>query len=365
MWTMRLARVTAAVAALAVAAGALADEVELKEGDTAPEFKLRMATGSSTWLQLSSLRGKYVLLVFMTEEGTGCAEYIPTVNDGHKKLAGERFAVVGIVADADRSDVRRMVREHLITYPIGYDRNGKITKSYGVSRVPVSCLLDPEGKILGWDPGTAPQFQKVEGLLKAASEPGADEETSTEHETQRQEWLNEAFAYYRRGELKKAYLRCRQALQADPENVRAHVLLGDIYRAGNQPDKAVGAYRAALQYIDPEDYATIAAAYRRIGNTYVAVKNYEEAVGVYVTALKTIYDAGYKLEFYAAVGTCHMELGNRKKALLSFERFLETYEKVDAEVQKRHADLHKRVEAARKQLAESDDTGDTHESDPD
>lgn len=363
MWTMRLARMTVAVAALAVAAGALAAKVELKEGDMAPDFKLRMATRGSTSVQLSSLRGKYVLLVFMTEEGTGCAAYIPTVNDGYKKLAGERFAVVGIVADAAGSDVRRMVREHLIAYPIGHDRKGKITKSYGVSSVPVSCLLDPEGKILGWDPGTAPQFQKVDGLLKAPPAPGADEEVATEHEAQRQEWLKEAFAYYRGGELNKAYVRCRQALQAGPENVRAHVLLGDIYRKGKQADKAVGAYRAALQYIDPEDYATIAAAYRRIGNTYVAAENYEEAVGVYVTALKTIYDAGYKLEFYAAIGTSHVKLGNRKKALLSFKRFFETYEKVDAEVQKRHADVYKRVEAARKQLEESGDSGDTSKSD--
>ncbi len=352
---MRAVRVMAVAAAVAVVGNAAADAPGLKQGDRAVDVVVKMATGEARSVKLSELRGKYVLLVVMSKGCEACEQDLAVINDGYRRLAGNAFTVLGVLNGSDRSETRKYVKAHGVAFPIGYDEEREVHDTYGVQGVPTSFLIDPQGIILSWSHGSTSQFKQVEELLGTT---GASDETvaGTEGaEPEQRDWLGEAVRYYRRGELKKAYARCRRAIEVDPKNMRAYVLLGDIYRKANKPEQAVGAYREAVQLVDPEDYATIAAGYERMAGTYVAAKMYAEAATIYETAVQTIYEAAERLPFYGKLGLCYSTLGKRKKALAAFDKFFKLYAQVDAEVQRRHAGLYKSVEARQKLLREAAD----------
>jgi peroxiredoxin/Tfp pilus assembly protein PilF len=355
--TMRAIRLVSAVAALAVglATNAVAAEAVPKPGDAAPDFTVKMVTGDASSIKLSDLRGKYVLVVMMTKDCPACKQDIPTINEGYKRLGGERFTVVGVVDGADRADVRELIRATFIEFPVGHDERRKVCKSYGVDVVPTSFLIDPDGAVVSSSHGTAPQFEEVQKRLEAdAARAPSDETAGGQTEPVEQHpWLQEAYAYYERGELAKAYECCCRAIEADPDNVRAHVLLGDVYAKAGKVEKAVEAYRGALQRIDPEDFGAISAGYKRITGIYLASKDYGHAAGVDAEALTTIYAAEYKLAFFAELGACQANLGDRVKALASYEKFVSTYKTVDTRVQKQYAEMYKWVLAQEQQLKES------------
>ncbi len=344
---------TALVVVCLVAAASGASEPSPKAGEAAPDFTVKMAGDGPATLTLSSLRGKYVLLVIMTKNCGPCKGDIPTINEGYERLAGDAFTVLAVVLLSDRDDVRELVDDHDIVFPVACDKKTKVRKLYGIKKVPTSFLIDPEGKIISRNHGTGRQFQEVEQLLKAAGSPAGGQAGVGELASRSEALLREARGYYQAGQLKAAYARCREALEIDPENARAHVLLGDICRRANMPARAVAAYERALQHIDPEDYAKVSAAYGRITGTYVAAGDYAEAVRVGVRALQSIHEAKYTLRFYGEIGLCHAQLGNRTKALAAFEKFIALYKQVDPETQQRNAPLYKSVLAQQEQLAGS------------
>jgi tetratricopeptide (TPR) repeat protein len=86
---------------------------------------------------------------------------------------------------------------------------------------------------------------------------------------------------------------------------------------------------------------------------YLAANDCANAARVDVEALTTIYEAKYKLPFYAELGACHAKLGNRAKALASYEKFVATYKTVDTDAQAYYAGLYKRVLAEQQQLEAS------------
>jgi peroxiredoxin len=333
----RLITTLVAVCLAAAASGAV--EPRPKAGDPAPDFTIKMAGDGPDTLTLSSLRGKYVLLVIMTKLCRPCKADIPTINEGYKRLAGDKFTVLAVVLLSDRDDVLELVGDHDVVFPAGCDRETKTRALYGVKKVPTSFLIDPQGMIVSRDHGTARQLQQVEELLAAGEKAEA--------------LLREARGHYRAGRLKAAYARCRQAVETDPRNVWAHVLLGDICRRAQMPAKAVAAYEGALQRIHPEDYAELSGAYGRITGTYVAAGDYPKAVEAGMRALEAIDEAKYTLRFHGEIGLCYAQLGNQAEARAALEKFTALYGQVDAGTQRRYARLYKSVLAERQRLAGS------------
>jgi len=319
----------------------------LKPGQQAVDFRVRMVTGEARSLKLSELRGKYVLLVFIRKDIEACEFDFGTINEGYTRFAGESFTVLAVMSNADRSDVREEMKEHRILFPIGCEEGNEIARAYGIPGVPTAFLIDPQGTIVNWGIQTEPLWQEIARLLG----PG---ETDDEEETGGEPgWLGPATAYYREGELKKAYVLCRRGLVRDPENVRGLVLLGDIYRRADRPKQAIDAYRRALEFIDNEDYGAVSAAYTRIVNVHLAAKDYAKAAAACEQAVATIYETKYAVAFHAYLGLCYGELGKRKKALAAYTKFLKFYKQVDTDVQRRYASLYKSVVARRKALLES------------
>ena len=118
----------------------------------APDFALLNASGKS--VSLSDFKGKPLLLDLWATKCGGCIKEIPSFIEIHHAYKG--IAVVGISMDILYEDLKGpseawplvvpFVKTHNVDYPIlmGDDR---ITTHYSVNSLPVTYLIDRQGRI--------------------------------------------------------------------------------------------------------------------------------------------------------------------------------------------------------------------------
>lgn len=122
-----------------------ADVKALKDGQAAPDFALRDATGAN--LRLSAYKGKVVLLNFWATWCHGCTLEIPWLIQFQKTYKGRGFAVIGVSMDDDGwKAVRPFIGSEKVNYPVVVG-NEKMAKPYGLDAMPMTFLIDRQGRI--------------------------------------------------------------------------------------------------------------------------------------------------------------------------------------------------------------------------
>src|SRR3981081_716794 len=137
------------------------------ERSLAPAFNLKDASGKD--IKLADLKGKVVLVNFWATWCEGCQVEIPWFVEFQKEYASRGFVVVGISMDDDGwKSVKPWIKEKKVNYPIVIGNEG-LGKQYGLEGMPLSALLDREGRLADVHHGivekTATQ-QKIRELLQ-------------------------------------------------------------------------------------------------------------------------------------------------------------------------------------------------------
>jgi peroxiredoxin len=117
------------------------------EGDRkmAPDFT--SADAFDKPIKLSDFRGKVVLLNFWATWCGGCQVEIPWFIEFHNKYKDNGFSVIGVSLDADGwESVKPYVKEKAVNYPIVIGSRD-VAQLYRVSAMPVTLLIDREGRI--------------------------------------------------------------------------------------------------------------------------------------------------------------------------------------------------------------------------
>ena len=132
----------------------------------APDFMLTDASGNP--VKLSDSKGKVVLLNFWATWCGGCQVEIPWFIDFQNKYKDAGLAVIGVSMDDDGwKSVRPYLKEKNVNYPIVIG-NEALAKQYAVEAMPVTLLIDREGKIAATHVGlvTKTDYQtEIETLL--------------------------------------------------------------------------------------------------------------------------------------------------------------------------------------------------------
>ncbi|MGO8765167.1 MAG: TlpA family protein disulfide reductase, partial [Limisphaerales bacterium] len=127
--------------------------VNLKSGDTAPDFATTTVEGQP--LKLSDFRGKYVLLDFWATWCGPCVGETPNLKATYDAFGNDkRFAMVSLSLDAEREAPQQFARNHDIAWIQGFLGDwslDKLTSKYGVYGIPSIFLIGPDGKILATD----------------------------------------------------------------------------------------------------------------------------------------------------------------------------------------------------------------------
>ncbi len=101
-------------------------------------------------VDLSSLRGKVVLIDFWSAYKFSSMEKIPEMRAAYEKLHSEGFEIIGISFDSEKENLLNELTSRAITWPQYYDGKGAendLAQKLGVTSVPTQWLIGKDGKI--------------------------------------------------------------------------------------------------------------------------------------------------------------------------------------------------------------------------
>jgi cytochrome c biogenesis protein CcmG, thiol:disulfide interchange protein DsbE len=127
--------------------GGLAAAANRGDRPTAPDFALERLDQKGE-LELSSLRGKAVVLNFWASWCGPCKDEAPHLEQVWRRHKSRGLVVVGLDAKDFRDDARRFAERFGLTFPLVYDGPGDATDPYGVTGFPETFVIDREGRVV-------------------------------------------------------------------------------------------------------------------------------------------------------------------------------------------------------------------------
>lgn len=118
-------------------------------GQPAPEISLPDTTGKV--VKLSSMKGKYVLLDFWAKWCGPCRQENPNVVRAFHKYKDKGFTVFGVSLDRSKQDWMNAIKQDGLTWTHVSDLKywqSEAAKTYNITGIPFSLLLDPNGVII-------------------------------------------------------------------------------------------------------------------------------------------------------------------------------------------------------------------------
>lgn len=137
----------------------------------APDVSFTTLDGQTR--QLSSLKGKVVLVNFWATTCTTCVAEMPKLVETYNKFAPKGFETVAIAMDYDPPEyVRNYAQKNGLPFTVALDSGGKAAKGFEEVRLtPTTFLLDKQGRVVQKYLGE-PDFAKLHTLLdKLLAEP--------------------------------------------------------------------------------------------------------------------------------------------------------------------------------------------------
>lgn len=129
-----------------------AADAQPRQGQPAADIALPSVNGDT--IELSSLKGKVVLLDFWASWCGPCRASNKELVKLYSKFKSKGFEIMGVSLDDDRSKWKAAIAKDKITWlqvnePGGWD--AKTAVSWNISAIPTSFLIDKEGKLIAMD----------------------------------------------------------------------------------------------------------------------------------------------------------------------------------------------------------------------
>ncbi|WP_028562326.1 redoxin domain-containing protein [Paenibacillus pinihumi] len=130
-------------------------------GDAAPPFELTDLSGDK--LKLSDLKGQGVLLNFWASWCNPCVNELPLLNEAYK-LTG--VPVLAINVGEKEEAVRKFAERYELAFPVLLDREMKIKQQYRVAGMPLTLLVDAQGKLVARHEGELTEMSEIIGMME-------------------------------------------------------------------------------------------------------------------------------------------------------------------------------------------------------
>jgi peroxiredoxin len=135
----------------------------------APDFTLRTMNGPN--LRLHEQRGRVVMVNFWATWCGPCRQEMPHLNRLHDKYRAAGFVLLGVNVDDDVRKAADLAAKLGVTFPVLLDTDKKVSKSYDMSAMPATVLIDKDGRVRFLHRGYRDGYEKtydeqIRGLLK-------------------------------------------------------------------------------------------------------------------------------------------------------------------------------------------------------
>lgn len=120
-----------------------AQEEQAVLGEAAPSFRISTMQGKT--LELQDYKGQAVMINFWASWCTACVNELPLLNEAYK-LTGVSMLAVNVGEEADK--VQTFVDRYELSFPIGLDTDMRIKQKYNVVGLPLTIIIDKEGKLI-------------------------------------------------------------------------------------------------------------------------------------------------------------------------------------------------------------------------
>ena len=118
----------------------------LRKGSEAPNFVLTDMEGKEH--KLSDYKGQGVFLNFWGTYCKPCEYEMPYMENQYASYKDQGVEILAVnVAESDYS-VNNFVKKHNLTFPIMIDKGREVENAYRVDVLPVTFLIDKEGKVI-------------------------------------------------------------------------------------------------------------------------------------------------------------------------------------------------------------------------
>ena len=119
---------------------------EIPVGALLPEAQLNGLVGSPG--KLSSFRGKPLLINVWASWCGPCRDEMGSIERLSRRYGGKTFNIIGISTDDDYAAAAKFVKVSGVSFPNFIDRNLVLENMLGANRLPLTVLVDAEGRVI-------------------------------------------------------------------------------------------------------------------------------------------------------------------------------------------------------------------------
>ncbi|MEI2469025.1 MULTISPECIES: thiol-disulfide oxidoreductase ResA [Peribacillus] len=118
----------------------------LRKGSDAPNFVLTDMEGKEH--KLSDYKGKGVFLNFWGTYCKPCEYEMPYMENQYKNFKDQGVEILAVNVGESDYAVDNFITKHDLTFPVMIDKGREVENAYRVDILPVSFLVDKEGKVI-------------------------------------------------------------------------------------------------------------------------------------------------------------------------------------------------------------------------
>lgn len=104
-------------------------------------------------LDLDQYAGKVVVIDFWASWCVPCRRSFPWLNQMHSRYEADGLVILGINVDRDANNAAVFLEKYPAMFPIIYDAEGELPRTYDIQVMPSSVIIGRDGNIVGQHSG--------------------------------------------------------------------------------------------------------------------------------------------------------------------------------------------------------------------